>query len=109
MPKTTDTTVSEKSTEAKKTEKGKAAPETPGIYAYIGPNIKGVIQQNTIYEGTYSGVCEKIADAAEKYPLITGLIVPAAALTQSRREIKTTGTRLNHKYVQLARQINGGN
>ena len=83
-------------------KKERAKAEQPGVFLYIGPSIRGVIQENAILSGKLSEIKAQLAGAIEKYPQIAALIVPAESLAESRREIKTNGTLLHKKYVELA-------
>ena len=85
------------SAEAQPAEDGKS-----GIYMYIGPNIKGLIQTGTIYRGTREDACEKAKDAIAKHPLVKSLIVSGEALPQARLKVKTPGNVLYANYQKLA-------
>lgn len=97
-----------------KTEKAKAeevkaektpepATEQEGVFIYIGPNIHGLIQTNSLYTGTLGEVKSALAGAIEKRPGILGLIVPAdETLSEKRRDVKTNGTLLHKRYADLA-------
>ena len=55
----------------KKTEKVK----NDGVYVYLGPSIRGVIQTGAIYRGTRDEVLKSLAEAISKFPKIATLIV----------------------------------
>ncbi len=70
--------------------------------AYIGPSIRGVVQNGTIYEGTPDAVKLRLADAIDKYPRIADLIVRGDQLANARVMIRTKGNYLyevNRRFV----------
>ncbi len=62
--------------------------------AYIGPSIRGVVQNGTIYSGTKEEILEFLAPAIEKYPRIADLVISGDELPQSRIMIRTKGNYL---------------
>lgn len=53
------------------TKKSKTAPaEKVGVYVYLGPSIRGVIQNGTIYHGTLTDIKSKLSSAITEYPKI---------------------------------------
>lgn len=83
--------------EPKTAEGGKS-----GIYMYIGPNIKGLIQTGTIYRGTREDACGKAGEAIAKHPLVKSLIVSGEALGEARLKVRTPGNVLYANYQKLA-------
>jgi hypothetical protein len=75
--------------------------ETPGIFVYIGPNIQGVIQTNTVYSGTLTSVRESLASVIEQYPLVGSMLIPGGSLAQSRARVNMPGTLLHEYYMKL--------
>ena len=70
--------------------------------AYIGPSVRGVVQNGTIYEGTRNSVLNALAAQINKYPRIAKLIIPGDELPEARVKIKTKGNYLfeeNRKFV----------
>lgn len=71
-------------------------------FIYIGPSIRGVIQESTVYIGTTrEEALQGAAYAIEKKPLVKSLIVPAEIATQERIKVKTPGTALYHVREKL--------
>ena len=100
---TTTTKSSRPRSERTETKTPKAATEQPGVFCYIGPSIHGTIQSNSLFTGTLSEVKSELAGPIEKHPGIACLIVPAdETLASRRREVKTPGTLLHKRYVDLA-------
>lgn len=65
------------------------------VFLYIGPSIRGVIQEGAIYIGeTREEALKGAAFAIERKPLVKSLIVPAEIATQERIKVKTPGTAL---------------
>lgn len=56
-----------------------------GIYVYIGPTVRGVLQSGTVYRGKKSDIIGKVA---EKYPQIEKLTVKSSELAEARRKIQ---------------------
>ena len=56
-----------------------------GIYVYIGPTVRGVLQSGTVYRGKKSDIIGKVA---EKYPQIEKLTVKSSELADARRKIQ---------------------
>ena len=86
---------------AKTTKKSAQAEEQPGVFVYIGPSIRGVIQESTIMEGKLSEIKAQLAAVIEAHPQIERLIVPVESLAVCRRDAKTRGTLLHKLYVEL--------
>ena len=83
-----------------------AAPPAPegnpsGIYMYIGPNLKGLIQTGTIYRGTRANALKQAAEAIKAYPLVKTLIVSGDALPEARLKVKAPGNALYANYMKL--------
>ncbi|MBR6873025.1 MAG: hypothetical protein IKN17_05925 [Ruminococcus sp.] len=83
--------------------KDKKPSEDNGIYVYVGPSIKGVIQEGTIYHGSLDKIHRKLAAAIEKYPKIARLIVKDTELSAARAEIRKGGTSLAHAYETVSK------
>ena len=77
--------------------------EDSGVYVYVGPSIKGVIQESTIYHGSLEAIHRKLAAAIEKYPKIARLIVKDTELSAARAEIRKGGTSLAHAYETVSK------
>ncbi len=73
-----------------------------GIFIYIGPSIRGVIQQGSIYRGTRDAVLASLAFAIEKHPKIKALIVADADIVSAKQKIKAGGNSLSNAYRELS-------
>ena len=73
-----------------------------GVYVYIGPNIKGLIQTGSIYRGTREDAHKAAAAAIEKHPKVKSLIVAGDVLPEARLKVKTPGNALYANYQKLA-------
>ncbi len=100
-------TVSADSAPVKK-NKAKAGGPPSGFYIYIGPNIRGLIQNGNIYRGTRASVLAALQTAIEKYPLIKTLVIPGDSLPAAHQKVKTSGNALHANYVKLAGQVKDG-
>lgn len=84
------------------TKSQKAVKAEPiGIFIYLGPSIRGVIQTGTIYRGTRAQVCEKLKAAIDKYPKIERLIVADVELAAAKEKIRNGGNSLSLAYKSL--------
>ncbi len=73
---------------------------------YIGPNIRGLVRTNAIYEGSKGEVIKQLADAIEKYPLIEKMVSPSKTFVEDRMKVKTAGNALNVYFNELVQQLN---
>jgi len=73
--------------------------------AYLGPNIRGLMQNGTIYDGDRDHVLELLADAIKKYPRIAKLIVPGETLAEDRVKLKTKGNMLYEENRRLTAEL----
>lgn len=62
-------------------------PEEKGVWIYIGPNVRGIATNGSIFFGTKSSVLEKLPADWKKYPQIERLIVSDAAVARAREQI----------------------
>ncbi len=83
------------------TNKAKAGGPPSGFYIYIGPNIKGLIRNNTIYRGNRENALVAAREAITRYPLVKTLIIPGDYLPTARLKVKTAGNALHGNYVKL--------
>ena len=72
-----------------------------GFYIYIGPNIRGLIQNGTIYRGTRAEAQAKAAPAIEKFKAVKSLIVSGDALPVARLKLKEPGNAFSVNYRKL--------
>lgn len=73
-----------------------------GVFVYIGPSIRGVIQNGSIYRGTRESVLATLAYALEKHPKIERLIIADCELASAKQKIKMGGTPLSNAYRMLS-------
>ncbi|MDR1158356.1 MAG: hypothetical protein LBK75_08675 [Oscillospiraceae bacterium] len=69
---------------------------------YLGPSIRGVIQEGAVFTGTKEQALDALSAAVAAYPLIAGLIVSGAMIAEERVKVKTSGNLLNVSYKRLA-------
>ncbi len=80
----------------------KKAAVKDGVFIYLGPSIRGVIQKGSIYRGTRESVLSSIAFAIEKYPQIERLIVADNAIVSAKQKIAVGGNSLSKAYRELS-------
>lgn len=73
-----------------------------GVFIYLGPSIRGVIQKGSIYRGTRESVLSSLAFAIEKYPKIERLIVADNDIVSARQKIAVGGNSLSNAYRELS-------
>ncbi|MBR2131398.1 MAG: hypothetical protein IJ955_02475 [Oscillospiraceae bacterium] len=73
-----------------------------GIYCYIGPSIRGLIQHGAIFRGSRTRAMEAAKAAIEQQPLVKTLIVSGDSLPSARLKIKTPGNALYQNYQCIA-------
>ena len=83
----------------------KAGGPPSGFYIYIGPTIKSLIRNGTIYRGDRAHALLEAREAIVKYPLIKTLIVSGDYLPVARLKVKTSGNALHANYVKLTEQV----
>ena len=79
-----------------------------GFCVYLGPSIRGYVQNGTIYEGSRETVLQFLATAIERYPRIGKLIVTGDDLPEARKKIKTKGSVLHEEYRRFAAELQKG-
>ena len=82
--------------------------QNSGFCAYLGPTIRGVVQQGTIYEGSLDDVKRRLAYAIEKYPRIAALISTGDELAENRVKIKTKGNYLYEENRRFVAELQKG-
>lgn len=76
-----------------------------GFFVYLGPSIRGMVQNGSIYAGPRSEVEKLLADAIQKYPRIAHLIVSGETLSDDRIKVKTPGNYLYETYRRLIAEL----
>ena len=71
---------------------------------YCGPSIPRVAHSFT----TYAETPKALAALAEKCPAISALIVPVSEMAETRRALKTPGTKEAILFVHINKFIQGG-
>ena len=71
---------------------------------YCGPDIPRVVRSFTTYAETPAALSEQ----ATKCPAISALIVPLSNMAETRRALKTPGTREAILYGHIQKFIQGG-
>lgn len=79
-----------------------AAPET---VVYIGPNIPGVVRQDSVFTG---GIPAHLAEKIKVIPAIEGLIVPLDSFSEARKERQSGAGRIATICNNVAKKIQEG-
>lgn len=85
---------------------GKSSTVKDGVFIYIGPSIRGVIQKGSIYRGTRTNVIASLAFAIEQYPKIERLIVADTDIVSAKQKIAVGGNSLSNAYRVLSNTQN---
>ncbi len=78
-----------------------APAEKEEVYIYLGPSIRGVIQNGTIYAGTRTNVMQSLDVAITAYPDIAKLIITADKAMAAKRNIENGTGREARAYRAL--------
>ena len=69
---------------------------------YIGPDIKGVVKKNTIFN---NGITKGLKKKMEEKPMIGGLIIPIEQLADANMQLLKKGSVLNTLYKKVEKMI----
>ena len=75
--------------------------EDDHIYVYVGPSVRGIIQNGSIFRGSRKAVLEQNAAAIEVCPKIERLIVADYTIMSAKAKIKEGGNSLNTAYLAV--------
>lgn len=89
---------------AKKIPK-ETAPVQRGVFIYLGPSIRGVIQHAQIFSGTAEEIRRRTGDAIARYPEIETLLVPASEAGAVRAALKQPGSGYATAYKLMQRRV----
>lgn len=89
-----------------KTETMKAAAKPGGVFMYLGPTIRGMVQRGSIYRGPRENVVALLAPAISKYPEIEKLIFADKEVGAAALKIKSAGNYLNQLYGSIVEKAN---
>ena len=78
-----------------------------GIFVYIGPSVRGIIQNGSIFRGDRSSVLEKNASAIEFCPKIERLIVSDSEIMSAKKKLKEGGNGISLAFAAVIQKING--
>ncbi len=91
-------------TETKKmvseTQEQKTIPKEPQTVIYIGPTIKGVATEGTVYN---NGIPPELEEKARVVPAVKALIIPVEKLPQANTELAKKGSALSILYQKVQR------
>jgi len=82
-----------------------AVPVNEDFFVYLGPSIRGLIQNGDIFKGDREKVMEDAKAAIDRFPLIEKMLVPGETLFKARVQIKTEGTALYAYSKKLRAQV----
>lgn len=72
---------------------------------YIGPTIKHVAREGNAYRGGYT---PKFEQKMKENPILKDLVVPVDGLAEARKEIRTTGSRMEALYKKVKEDLGNG-
>ena len=88
--------------------KPEAVDNASGIWCYIGPNLRGLINHNKIFRGTRAEVLKQAERVLEAYPEAQRLIVAGENLTRDRERAGTPGNAIYEIYKALEKKEKEG-
>lgn len=78
--------------------------EESGIYVYVGPSIRGVIQNGSIYRGSREYVTViLLGSVIEKFPMIKRLVVKDTEVAEAKEKINHGNNSLSLAYRELSK------
>lgn len=82
-----------------------AGAKSSSVSVYIGPSIKGVIQNGTIFMGSPAEAIKEplVQIALQTRPGIKALIIDASELSDAKKRINTPGDTLYKQYSDILR------
>ena len=86
-----------------RTHAKKPTAKSDGFCVYLGPSIRGVIQEGTIYPGTRQAVLKRLSGVVKEYPAVADLVVTGATLPVDRVRVKTPGNLLYKYYTDMTK------
>lgn len=87
-------------------KKNESAPaEKEEVFVYLGPSIRGVIQNGTIYKGKWTEIVKNLSFMITAYPDILKLIVAADKAMAVKRNIENGTGREARAYRALLKII----
>lgn len=89
----------------KRPEKAKQAVQEPTYCLYVGPTIRGVVQQDTVLSGAKSDVLERLKYAVSAHPIIAQLVLESGTIADGRNKLKTPGNALYAAYRRLVSDV----
>ncbi len=78
-----------------------------GIFVYIGPSVRGIIQNGSVFRGDRSSVLQKNASAIEFCQKIERLIVPDSEIMSAKKKLKEGGNSISIAFAAVIQKING--
>lgn len=80
-------------------------PAAPEQVVYVGPNIPGVIRQDSVFTG---GIPAHLTEKIKAIPAIEGLIIPLDSFAEARKERQSGKGRIAKIYNLVATKIQEG-
>lgn len=74
---------------------------------YLGPTIRGVVQNGAIFQCSPEEACLQLGTYIERWPRIRNLIIDGEYLSEARIQIKTPGNGLYEQSRKLLRELAG--
>lgn len=69
-----------------------------GVFVYLGPSIRGIISNGSIYHGTKTEVVSSLQSVIAKYPKVETLLIRDSDLIEARKKLSQDGNRLSIAY-----------
>ncbi len=86
---------------ASKKSKAAAKAAEEAVWMYVGPSVRGLIQQYSIYYGTRESVCSRLSAVIEEYPQVRKLIVRDSEVAKAIKMIANGEAPYANAYKQI--------
>ena len=80
----------------------------PRYCVYLGPSIRGAVQNGAIIQGTRDEAVTQLTAVIRRYPAVKNLLVPDEELAAARVNIKKPGTALHEYHRRLSAALKSG-
>lgn len=92
----------EKEPEKEQKEEPEKAAEKTGTQVYIGPSVRGIVKQYTVFKGDIPEILKKFT---QDHPIAESLIVPIEDFAEARRNLETAGSALSILCRQIKEEL----
>ena len=74
----------------------------PNVFVYVGPSLRGIITNGSIYFGTIQEVKDCLRLVIERFPDVERLLVPDTEVAEARAKIENGKGLISRAYMNLS-------